>query len=174
MYQISQLSYLMSTIVYNSWTYILNEFGGWTGQSEVELPNEQQGVGLTETDGWMDRSPLSAVLTESRKWWFTRWAFIHALSQMNKDQIRGLWAPLSILTFIWALGSARCDLCLQQRRKEKKNKKTNEVAWNHILMLCQTAALTLRGMMGDKAERWRVTGKEDGGSSPVTFNADEM
>lgn len=82
----------------------------------------------------------SAALTESRKWWFTSWAFIHASSQMNKDGIRVLWAPLSDVY----MSSARRDLCLQQRRKEKTT--TNEVAWKCILMLRQQQ--TQRGMMG--------------------------
>lgn len=94
-------------------------------------------------------SPRSAVLTESRKWWFTRWVFIHAVSRMNKDQIRGLWAPLSILTFIWALGSARSDLCLQQRRKREKNKWSSLKSYSNAL---STTAHTPRGMMGDREE----------------------
>lgn len=39
---------------------MLNE--GGSGQSEEELPNEQQEAELPETDGWMDVSlPLSCV-----------------------------------------------------------------------------------------------------------------
>lgn len=67
---------------------------------EEAANQERPEAGLTQTDGRM------RLLTASRKRWFTRWAFIHALSQMNKDRIRGLWASLSVLTFIWAAGSA--------------------------------------------------------------------
>lgn len=124
------------------WT-LNHTLGGWTGQSELELPDEQQEAGLVQTDRWMCLSVVAQLRWQkAENYDLLAELLFTPRPRWIKTELE--FYELRCLTFIWARRSARRDLCLQQRRKEKTT--TNEVAWKCILMLRQQQ--TQRGMMG--------------------------